>query len=62
MPFSTDGYRWTPEEGLKTGVPTDAVIEPPTHNVDPDVTYDAIVIGTGYAGLRALRDLAVQGK
>ncbi|CAG8937905.1 unnamed protein product [Penicillium salamii] len=47
MPFSTDGYRWTPEEGLKTGVPTDAVIEPPTHNLDPDVTYDAIVIGTG---------------
>ncbi|CAH0004390.1 unnamed protein product [Clonostachys byssicola] len=61
MPFSTDGYRWTPEEGLKTGVPTDAVIVPQSLNIDADTVYDAIVVGAGYAGLRATRDLSLQG-
>ncbi|CAI6019560.1 unnamed protein product [Clonostachys chloroleuca] len=61
MPLSTDGYRWNPEEGLKTGVPTDAVIEPQSLNIDADTVYDAIVIGAGYAGLRAMRDLSLQG-
>ncbi|KAH7267992.1 hypothetical protein B0J15DRAFT_509944 [Fusarium solani] len=52
---------WNPQEGFKTGVPTDAVILPKEFNVQTDKCYDAIVIGAGYAGLRALRDLSTQG-
>lgn len=62
MPLSVDGYQWTPDAGFVAGVPTDAVIEPSTFNADTDALYDAIVVGTGYAGLRVLRDLTTQGK
>jgi protoporphyrinogen oxidase len=62
MNTSADGYQWNPQEGFKTGVPTDAVILPKEFNVQTDKCYDAIVIGAGYAGLRALRDLSTQGR
>ncbi|KAM5356770.1 hypothetical protein ACJ41O_003416 [Fusarium nematophilum] len=62
MPISTDGYEWTPKGGLKTGLPTDAVIVPEELNAENDKIYDVVVVGAGYAGLRALRDLSTQGK
>jgi NADPH-dependent 2,4-dienoyl-CoA reductase/sulfur reductase-like enzyme len=56
-----DGYTWTPESGITSGnLETDAVIVPPRSLSDTAV-YDAIVIGAGYAGLLAVRDLALQG-
>ncbi|KAK1855391.1 monoamine oxidase N [Colletotrichum chrysophilum] len=61
MSFSNDGYEWTPEGGLKTGLPTDAVIDPPKLLPNPEKEFDVIVVGAGYAGLRALRDLSIQG-
>ncbi|KAI4717886.1 monoamine oxidase N [Aureobasidium sp. EXF-10727] len=56
-----DGYSWTPETGTKNGdLPCRGVVEPAT-NVESleGRVYDAVVIGAGYAGLCAARDLVV---
>ncbi|KAF1851637.1 flavin-containing amine oxidase [Cucurbitaria berberidis CBS 394.84] len=60
---TTDGQSWTPTEGLKRGLPCLGAISPPKFQV-PGVheTLDVIVIGAGYAGLVAARDLTTQGK
>ncbi|KAJ5012345.1 hypothetical protein K4K57_004405 [Colletotrichum sp. SAR 10_99] len=47
MSFSNDGYEWTPEGGLKTGLPTDAVIDPPKLLPNPEKEFDVIVVGAG---------------
>ncbi|KAI8265341.1 hypothetical protein K4K58_011376 [Colletotrichum sp. SAR11_239] len=47
MSFSNDGYEWTPEGGLKTGLPTDAVIDPPKLLANPGNNFDVIVVGAG---------------
>ncbi|KAJ9149911.1 Amine oxidase [Pleurostoma richardsiae] len=62
--LSKDGATWTPSAGLRHGLPTIGVVEPPSLNAasGDDKIYDAIVIGAGYAGLTATRDLATQGK
>ncbi|KAJ0421680.1 hypothetical protein BJY00DRAFT_300814 [Aspergillus carlsbadensis] len=63
MPAKTtrDGYTWTPESGITSGnLETDAVIVPP-RSLSGTAVYDAIVIGAGYAGLLAVRDLTLQG-
>ncbi|KAH8678446.1 hypothetical protein BX600DRAFT_532349 [Xylariales sp. PMI_506] len=59
---SRDGYSWTPQDGLRPGVPSLGVIEPLSnvHSV-PDSPYDVVVIGGGYTGLTAARDAAVAG-
>lgn len=61
---TTDGFVWTPSGGLSEGLPTVGLIDPPTHLIskEKDFTYDAIVVGAGYAGLVAARDLATQGE
>ncbi|KAH8894015.1 amine oxidase [Thozetella sp. PMI_491] len=64
MVYSRDGFTWTPSAGLREGLPTIGVIDPPTY-VAPlagDQPYDVVVIGAGYAGLVATRDLTTQGK
>ncbi|KAJ0374706.1 hypothetical protein COL26b_007027 [Colletotrichum chrysophilum] len=48
MSFSNDGYEWTPEGGLKTGLPTDAVIDPPKLLPNPEKEFDVIVVGAGW--------------
>ncbi|KAM5343359.1 hypothetical protein ACJ41O_011896 [Fusarium nematophilum] len=63
MPYSKEGFTWTPSGGMREGLPSIGVISPSTHFVQPkDDLFDTIVIGTGYAGLVASRDLATQGK
>lgn len=59
---SKEGFHWTPEVGLQPGLPSIAVINPPERitSTSKDVS-DVIVIGSGYAGLVAARDLTTQG-
>ncbi|KPM41936.1 Monoamine oxidase N [Neonectria ditissima] len=61
MVNSSDGFTWTPSGGVRHGLPTIGVVVPASHSIQPPTeTYDAIVIGSGYAGLVAARDLATQ--
>ncbi|KAL2394095.1 Monoamine oxidase N [Exophiala dermatitidis] len=59
---SRDGFVWTPSAGGKEGIPSISVIEPQQHvAADTKEVLDAIVIGAGYSGLVAARDLTTQG-
>ncbi|KAJ6186505.1 Monoamine oxidase N [Penicillium mononematosum] len=65
MPITKDGFAWTAAGGVRHGLPTIGAVEPLTHfaaSLQESLTYDVIVIGAGYAGLIAARDLATQGK
>lgn len=59
---SRDGYQWTPETGLVQGVPSIGVISPPSNVTPTTRPWDVIVVGAGYSGLTASRDLTVSGK
>ncbi|GAA5920174.1 hypothetical protein JCM6882_005454 [Rhodosporidiobolus microsporus] len=61
MPRSREGYRHDPVNGLSEGFETDAVVSPPT-NFSGRTKFDTIVIGAGYAGLIAARDLVNAGQ
>jgi lysyl oxidase-like protein 2/3/4 len=56
MSSSKEGHLWN-TAGLKTGLVTDSVIDgtPQTELLD---RYDVVVIGTGFAGLIAARNLS----
>ncbi|KAI2779210.1 amine oxidase [Daldinia loculata] len=58
-----DGFHWTKEGGLATGVPSVSVVQPPSNFISTDHKdpYDAVIIGAGYAGLTAARDLSTAG-
>jgi phytoene dehydrogenase-like protein len=58
---SRDGYSWTPKEGLRAGVPSIGVIEPPSNVKSTEVLYDVVVVGAGYCGLTAARNSALEG-
>lgn len=59
---SRDGFMWTPGEGGKPGIPSISVISPQHHTVgDNKEVLDVVVIGAGYSGLVAARDLVTQG-
>lgn len=65
MNTSNQGYQWTRESGLEPGLPTLAAISPAT-NIQGDSSessqiFDVIVIGAGYTGLTAVRDLTTSG-
>jgi NADPH-dependent 2,4-dienoyl-CoA reductase/sulfur reductase-like enzyme len=59
-----DGYSWTGATGVRRGglrcrgviEPSQKITVPTGHN------YDAIVIGAGYAGLMAAREMTDQGR
>ena len=62
MGQTRDGATWTPKEGLKSGLPSISAIQPPQLNLPSSNTiFDVIVIGAGYTGLIAARDLTIQG-
>ncbi|GAM90463.1 hypothetical protein ANO11243_085070 [Dothideomycetidae sp. 11243] len=63
MPATKDGYTWTPAHGTEPGGLTTVGVVTPLTNLDgtPRQIYDAVVIGAGYAGLRAGRDLVQSG-
>lgn len=56
-----DGHQWTPESGLESGIPCIGAVTPSTKIPDPSALFDVIVIGAGYAGLTATRDLTLAG-
>lgn len=56
MPPSNDGFLWTPSSST-VGLITEAVVSG-THVSTVKDNYDVVVIGTGFAGLVAARNLA----
>ncbi|KAI1373732.1 monoamine oxidase [Hypoxylon crocopeplum] len=62
VPTTSEGYHWTKKGGLTTGLSSSSVIKPSNlqSNVQED-PYDVVVIGAGYAGLTATRDLSLAG-
>lgn len=64
MVHTTDGWTWTPSAGVRKGLPTIGAVEPLTHfeSSKAEDIHDVIVIGAGYAGLVASRDLSTQGR
>jgi hypothetical protein len=59
---SRDGFQWTPETGLTQGVPSIGVISPSSNIASTSGPWDAIVVGAGYTGLTAARDLCLSGE
>lgn len=63
MDRSRDGVHWTPQTGVVDGIPSISVVNPQQFRVpEAGELLDVIVIGAGYAGLVAARELAVQKK
>jgi heterodisulfide reductase subunit A-like polyferredoxin len=62
--LSRDGHTYTKKHGLVRGLSTYAVIKPERkiRQADEGQTWQAIVIGSGYAGLVAARDLVKAGE
>lgn len=62
--LSEEGYTYTKTDGLVGGLRTYSVIQPQRsiRQSDDGKTWEAIVIGAGYAGLIAARDLVKAGK
>ncbi|KAF7595593.1 hypothetical protein BBP40_005629 [Aspergillus hancockii] len=58
---SRDGYQWTAEAGLAQGLPSISVISPPTNLSSATDDWDVIVVGAGYSGLTASRDVCIAG-
>lgn len=60
---SIDGYLYSKQDGLSRGLKTYALIKPESNfrSGHDDQVCDAIVIGAGYAGLIAARDLVKAG-
>ncbi|OTB16370.1 hypothetical protein K445DRAFT_74826 [Daldinia sp. EC12] len=58
-----DGFHWTKEGGLTAGVPSVGAVQPPSNltSTDRKDPYDVAIIGAGYAGLTAARDLSTAG-
>lgn len=55
---TSDGYTWEPTVGVATGLESDAVVKPARSVASLNKVYDVVVIGAGYAGLSAARDLS----
>lgn len=62
--LSSDGYLYNRTDGLTSGLHTYGVIQPETciHTLPDRNVWDAIVVGAGYTGLIAARDLVKAGE
>ncbi|RFU34432.1 hypothetical protein B7463_g1955, partial [Scytalidium lignicola] len=58
---SRDGYSWTESKGLKAGVPSIGVIQPPSNLKSSSTVFDVVIVGAGYCGLTAARDATLSG-
>ena len=58
---TTDGYEYLPTSGMVTGLPTKACVSPPKRNNKANKVYDVIIVGAGYTGLIASRELVLRG-
>lgn len=54
---TSDGYTWTSTSGVVPGLECDAYVSPQRSVARDSYLYDVIVVGAGYAGLAAARDL-----
>jgi heterodisulfide reductase subunit A-like polyferredoxin len=61
MAKSRDGYQWTANDGLQQGIPSVGVIQPTSNLCATEELFDVLVIGAGYSGLTAARDMATSG-
>ena len=61
MANTREGFQWRPASGLQAGLPCKGVIEPAQQIDDSTKVFDAIVVGAGYTGLIAARDMTVSG-
>ncbi|UKZ93489.1 uncharacterized protein TrAFT101_008404 [Trichoderma asperellum] len=61
MTFTREGFQWTSTTGLQQGLPCEAVIQPPEIIEKPRQVFDVLIIGAGYTGLTAVRDLTTAG-
>lgn len=64
QPQTRDGASWTAENGWSGGLPCIGAIHPREYRSvgsEGSDYFEVIVIGAGYAGLVAARDLALQG-
>jgi glycine/D-amino acid oxidase-like deaminating enzyme len=63
MAFTREGLTYDVDsQTLSSGHPCAGTITPTKFNASATVTYDVAVIGAGYAGLIAARELAVRGR
>ncbi|KIX04966.1 uncharacterized protein Z518_05838 [Rhinocladiella mackenziei CBS 650.93] len=62
MLSTSEGFEYTPRGGLKPRLVTDAVVSPAQLSASPTELYDVIIVGAGYAGLIAARDLTARGR
>ena len=62
--LSHDGHTYTTKDGLVAGLHTYGVIQPESNirHAGDGQEWEAIVIGAGYAGLVAARDLVKAGE
>lgn len=60
---TADGFSWTHRDGLKKGdFACKGVVFPPSNLQRPSTSvYDVLIIGGGYSGLSAARDLTNAG-
>jgi monoamine oxidase len=56
-----EGFQWSENDGLRAGVPCVGSIQPIAKVKNDRFLYDVIIIGAGYAGLTAARDLSTAG-
>lgn len=59
-----EGYKWTPQDGISQGgMKCEGTVSPLSNlNDDQDELRDVVIIGAGYAGLSAARDLVTAGE
>jgi NADPH-dependent 2,4-dienoyl-CoA reductase/sulfur reductase-like enzyme len=58
---TSEGLHYDSSHGVTSGLPCEGVIIPATYGANPDILYDVVIVGAGFAGLIAARDLAHRG-